>query len=63
MRDVREYDIERYELPNLLAVNFYIKGFLGDGVAEYLKSDPQAKTLGEYLRAKVIDMPRALLPD
>ena len=63
LRDVRDYDIERYELPNLLAVNFYIKGFLGDGVAASLKSDPQAKTLGEYLRAKVIDMPRALLPD
>jgi hypothetical protein len=63
LRDVREYDIERYELPNLLAVNFYIKGFLGDGVAASLKSDPQAKTLGEYLRAKVIDIPRVLLPE
>jgi hypothetical protein len=63
LKDVRDYDIERYELPNLLAVNFYIKGFLGDGVAASLKSDPQAKTLGEYLRARIIDMPKALLPD
>jgi hypothetical protein len=63
LRDLRNYEIERYELPNLLAVNFYIKGFLGDGVAASLKSDPQAKTLGEYLRAKTIELPKAILPD
>jgi hypothetical protein len=63
LQDLRAYDIERYELPNLLAINFYIKGFLGDGVAASLKSDPQAKTLGEYLRAKVVELPRAIVPD
>jgi len=59
--DMRPFDIERYELPNLLAINFYIKGVLGDGVAASLRSDPQAKTLGEYLRAKLVDIPEVLL--
>jgi hypothetical protein len=61
LADMREYEIERYELPNLLAVNFYILGLLGEGVAASVRSDPQAKTLGEYLRAKVIDIPEVLL--
>ena len=59
--DCAPFAIERYELPNLLAVNFYIRGLLGDGVAASVRSDPQAKTLGEYLRAKVVEMPAAIL--
>ena len=39
-------------LPNLLAVNFVVKGLLGDGVAASLRRDPQAKSLGEYVRAE-----------
>ncbi|MDT8271919.1 MAG: acyclic terpene utilization AtuA family protein [Desulfomonilia bacterium] len=62
LRDMSEFEMERYEFPNLLAVNFYIKGVLGEGVAASLRSDPQAKTLGEYLRAKVIEMPEELVP-
>ncbi len=61
MPDMAAYDIERYELPNLLALNFYIKGVLGDGVSASLRMDPQAKTLGEYLRTKVVDIPESLL--
>jgi len=59
--DCAPYEIERYEMPNLLAVNFYIRGLLGDGVAASIRSDPQAKTLGEYLRAKVIEMPESII--
>ncbi|NIA19826.1 MAG: acyclic terpene utilization AtuA family protein [Xanthomonadaceae bacterium] len=59
--DTKEYEIERYEFPNLLAINFFIRGFLGDGAAASIKMDPQAKTLGEYLRAKIIAVPEALL--
>jgi hypothetical protein len=55
------HGIERYELPNLLALNFYIKGLLGHGVAASMRSDPQAKTLGEYLRAKTIEVPVSIL--
>jgi hypothetical protein len=61
LKDMAGFEIERYELPNLLALNFYIKGLLGDGVAASLRSDPQAKTLGEYLRAKMIDVPKVLV--
>lgn len=54
-------EVERFELPNLLAVNFVVRGLLGEGVASSTRNDPQAKTLGEYLRAKVVEMPDALL--
>ncbi len=59
--DMKQFDIERYDLPNLLAVNFYIKGVLGEGVAASVRNDPQAKTLGEYLRAKIIEAPESIL--
>lgn len=59
--ETRALEVERYLLPNIRAVNFLVKGLLGDGVAASLRSDPQAKTLGEYLRAKVVPVPRALL--
>ena len=61
LKDLKDFEIERYELPNLLAVNFYVQGILGDGVAASMRSDPQAKTLGEYLRAKIIDLPEVIL--
>ncbi|MBT4262786.1 MAG: DUF1446 domain-containing protein [Deltaproteobacteria bacterium] len=61
LSDMAEYEIERYELPNLYALNFYINGVLGEGVAASLRLDAQAKTLGEYLRAKIIDIPESLL--
>ncbi|MEW6076953.1 MAG: acyclic terpene utilization AtuA family protein [Thermodesulfobacteriota bacterium] len=59
--DIRPFAVERHELANLLAVNFYIQGLLGDGAAASWRNDPQAKTLGEYLRAKMIEVPVKLL--
>jgi len=59
--EARVLEIDRFELPNLLALNFVVKGLLGDGVAASLRSDPQAKSLGEYLRAKVVPIPASLL--
>jgi hypothetical protein len=53
--------VRRYELPNLLALNFVIAGLLGEGVSSSTRFDPQAKGLGEYLRAKIVDLPLALL--
>ncbi len=61
LRETRSLEVERYELPNIFALNFVVKGLLGDGVAASLRSDPQAKTLGEYLRAKVVPVPVTLL--
>ena len=45
-------EIHRYELANLLALNFVIVGYLGRGVAASTAFDPQAKGLGEYLRSR-----------
>jgi hypothetical protein len=53
--------VRRYEFPNLMALNFVIVGFLGDGVASCTKTDPQAKGLGEYLRARYADIPESLV--
>lgn len=60
--DLAEYDIERYELPNLKALNFYIKGILGTGAASNNRIDKQAKSMGEYLRAKLIEVPKSIAP-
>ena len=53
--------VHRYELPNLLAVNFVIVGLLGNGVADSTRPDPQAKGLGEYVRSRHVDLPAAWL--
>jgi hypothetical protein len=53
--------VTRYELPNLKALNFVLHGLLGEGVASSTRLDAQAKSLGEYLRAKHVDIPEALL--
>ncbi|MDG4761546.1 acyclic terpene utilization AtuA family protein [Micromonospora sp. WMMD710] len=52
--------VRRYELPNLRAVNFVIEGLLGAGVAASTRFDPQAKALGELLRARIVDLPADL---
>ena len=46
--------VERYPLPNLRAVLFVLRGLLGDGVSSSTRVDPQAKSLGEWLRARLI---------
>lgn len=56
-----ELEVERFEYPNILALNFVVHGLLGRGVAETTRTDAQAKGLGEYLRAKLVDVPVALL--
>lgn len=59
--ECRALQVERHLLPNILAMNFVVHGLLGEGVAASTRSDPQAKTLGEYLRAKHVEVPVALL--
>jgi hypothetical protein len=54
-------DVRRYRLPNLRAINFVVIGLLGRGVAGCDRLDPQAKGLGEYLRAKHVALPPDLL--
>jgi hypothetical protein len=52
--------VDRYELPNLRALNFVIHGLLGEGVAASTRFDPQAKALGEWLRSRLVDVPEEL---
>ncbi|GAA3097023.1 hypothetical protein GCM10020254_47910 [Streptomyces goshikiensis] len=54
--------VARHVLPHLRALNFTVPGLLGDGVASGHRFDPQAKALGEWLRARHTDIPVALLP-
>ena len=59
--DLKEFDVDRYELPNILSLNFYVHGILQDGVSSSTRLDGQAKSLGEYIRAKNIEIPDYLL--
>ena len=60
--DLQDFVIERYELPNVKALNFFVHGLLGDGIAAATRTDGQAKSLGEYLRAQLIEVPAGLVP-
>ena len=59
--EARPLEVRRFPLPNLLAVNFVLYGLLEEGVAASTRMDAQAKGFGEYLRAKVVDIPESLL--
>lgn len=61
LADAAAFEVERFELPNIRALNFYVHGILGDGVAATTRIDGQAKSLGEYLRAKHIEAPVSLI--
>ncbi len=61
MPEAREHPVDRYDLANLWSLNFIFHGILEEGVAASTRQDPQAKALGEYLRAKVVDIPVSLL--
>ena len=53
--------VDRYELPNLLALNFVVHGLLAPGVSGTARPDAQAKGLGEYLRSRVVTVPAGLI--
>jgi hypothetical protein len=59
--ETRELSISRYELPNLGAVNFVLQGLLGTGATSSLRLDAQAKAIGEWLRSRRVNVPRALV--
>ncbi|MGV0739755.1 acyclic terpene utilization AtuA family protein [Mycobacterium syngnathidarum] len=54
-------ELRPWWLPNLRAAGVTIVGLLGRGVASNLNLDSQAKGLGEYLRARVVEIPRSVL--
>ena len=61
--ETADLQMERHVLPNLRAVNVIVRGLLGEGVAYHARFDPQAKALGELLRARLVDVPEELLAE
>ncbi|MBC7594633.1 MAG: DUF1446 domain-containing protein, partial [Kineosporiaceae bacterium] len=59
--EAAELDIDIHPLPNIKAVNIVIHGLLGDGVAASTRLDAQAKALGEWIRARFVDLPQEFL--
>ncbi|MBK7950499.1 MAG: DUF1446 domain-containing protein [Deltaproteobacteria bacterium] len=55
------FAVERHRFPALRSLNFVVHGLLEEGVAAATRQDAQAKSLGEWLRARAVDVPEALL--
>lgn len=62
-RAICQGKVERYEVPNLHALNFILHDALGGGGTESLKTDAQGKTHGQGLLQMKIEVPDALLAD
>jgi hypothetical protein len=59
--ETADLTIDRHRYPNLRALNFVIRGLLQEGVAASTRQDPQAKALGEWLRARLVTVPESVL--
>ena len=59
--DVCQGEVERFELPNLLAVNFLLHRSLGGGGTLSLLADAQGKTYAQYLLAAEVEVPESLI--
>jgi hypothetical protein len=59
--EVAQFEVDRHRFPALRSLNFLIHGILEEGVAAATRQDGQAKSLGEWLRSRVVDIPEALL--
>jgi hypothetical protein len=56
-RGVITGDVERYELPNLRALNFLLHGALDGGGTLSLKTDAQGKVFSTALLRMMLDVP------
>ena len=56
-REVCRGPVERFEVPNLLALNFILHDSLGGGGTESLKTDAQGKTHGQGILQMELDLP------
>jgi hypothetical protein len=50
-RSLRPTHVDRYELPNILALNFVLHNVLDGGASRSLRTDTQGKLLGTALMA------------
>lgn len=61
MQHICKGEVERYELPNIGALNFVLHESLGGGGTVSLKLDAQGKTHASLLLRMDIDVPESLL--
>ena len=54
-------NVDRYEMPNLGALNFVLHEALGGGGTRSLKNDAQGKTLGAALLRMEIDVDEPMM--
>ena len=54
-------DVMRYEMDNLLALNYILEDSLGGGGTESLLNDAQGKTHGQGLLIMEVDLPDHLI--
>lgn len=57
MRSIVKGEVRRFELPNLLALNFILGDSLGGGGSESLQNDAQGKTHGQAMLLMELDVP------
>jgi len=60
--EAADMPIDRHRFPAIRSLNFLIHGLLEEGVAASTRRDGQAKSLGEWLRARHVEIPTSLLP-
>jgi hypothetical protein len=60
-RGICQGRVERFEVPNLWALNFLLHESLGGGGTQSLRLDPQGKTLSHALLALEVMAPEALI--
>ena len=56
-REICLGDVDRYEAPNVLALNFILHDSLGGGGSESLKTDAQGKTHGLGILFMTLEVP------
>ncbi|MCP9291142.1 AtuA-related protein [Gracilimonas sediminicola] len=61
MKNVCKGEVERYELPNIGALNFILNESLGGGGTVSLKLDAQGKTHASQVLRMDVDVPENLL--
>ena len=57
LKPLAEGPVERYELPNLGALNFLVRRALGGGGSESIRLDAQGKTYAQAVLRFPVDLP------
>lgn len=61
--DGSRHSVERCEFPHLRAVHFVVRGFLQEGVSSSSVLDGFGKSMGEFVRARHVDLPADLVSE